>query len=247
MSNTHHHSMVDELQSVPWMQKLAAAIRDRVVADAYETTHERSDFVGLNGDVVHSWMYVGEGLVKVIKFLSTGRVVRFPNVARGGWIGAAAVATGALRPYDVVATEHTRILHIPAETFRLLLQLSPDFSQFIIGELSQRLYQFMGIVETDRLANPIARLARVLADLHDPLPGSTPPADIHLSQEELGELAGLTRQRTNLAVKTLEKSGAVRVHYRGVHVRDLAALRRFGEQDRENRPGPHAKASSAVS
>jgi len=238
--------MADELQSVPWMQKLAGSIRHRVVADAYETTHERSDFVGLNGDVVHSWMYVVEGLVKVIRFLSTGRVVRFPNVAKGGWIGEAAIATGALRPYDVVATEHTRIVHIPAETFRLLLQLSPEFSQFIIGQLSQRLYQFMGIVETDRLANPIARLARVIADLHDPLPGSMPAAEIHLSQEELGELAGLTRQRTNLAVKTLEKSGAVRVQYRGVLVQDLAALRRFGEQDRENRQGPRSKASSAA-
>jgi CRP-like cAMP-binding protein len=246
MNGTHQQSAVNQLREVSWMQELTAAIRDRVIADAYETTHERSDFVALNGDVVHSWMYVGEGLVKVIKFLSTGRVVRFPNVAKGGWIGEAAIATGALRQYDVVATEHTRIVHIPAETFRLLLQLSPEFNQFVIGQLSQRVYQFMSIVEADRLTNPIARLARVIADLHDPVLCSMPPAEIHLSQEELGELAGLTRQRTNLAVKTLEKSGAVHVHYRGVFVRDLAALRRIGEQDRENERAPQPKASSAV-
>jgi CRP-like cAMP-binding protein len=215
------------------MHDVTATVRDRVIADAYETSHERGDFIARNGEAVHSWMYVAEGLVKILKFLSTGRVVRFPNVAERGWIGEAAIAMGSSRQYDVVAAQRTRILHIPAETFQILLQLSPEFNQFIIGQLSQRLYQFMGIVEADRLTNPIARLARVIADLHEPVLSSTTPAEIHLSQEELGEIAGLTRQRTNLAVKTLEKSGAVRVHYRGVLVKDFAALRSFGEQDHE--------------
>ena len=227
------------------MQAVAPAIRDRVIADAYETTHERSDVVALNGDVVHSWMYVAEGLVKIVKFGSTGRVLRFPNVATGGWIGEAAIATESVRRYDIVAGEHTRILHIPAETFRLLLQVSPEFNQFIIGHLSQRLYQFMGLVEADRLTNPIARLAHVIADLHNPELCSMTCTDINLSQEELGEIAGLTRQRTNLAVKALEKRGALCVHYRGVLVKDVAALRRFGEQDQNRGPG-EPKESSAV-
>ena len=228
------------------MQAVAPTIRDRVIADAYETTHERSDVVALNGEVVHSWMYVAEGIVKIVKVGSTGRVLRFPNVAKGGWIGEAAIATDSVRRYDVVAGEHTRILHIPAETFRLLLQLSPEFNQFIIGHLSQRLYQFMGLVEADRLTDPIARLAHVIVDLHNPELCSMTCTGINLSQEELGEIAGLTRQRTNLAVKALEKRGALRVHYRGVLVKDLAALRRFGEQDHENGGPRETKASSVV-
>ena len=50
-----------------------------------------------------------------------------------------------------------------------------------------------------------------------------------ISQEELGYLAGVSRQRANQALKVLEDAGLVRSEYGGINVLDLDGLRRFGD------------------
>jgi len=94
--------------------------------------------------------------------------------------------------------------------------------------IRQRLGQFIGMVEHDRLLGPDARLARGLAGLFNPLlyPGIGPTLPI--SQEELGQLVGLSRQRVNRALKVLEERALLRIEYGAVTVLDLEGLRRFG-------------------
>jgi DNA-binding GntR family transcriptional regulator len=52
---------------------------------------------------------------------------------------------------------------------------------------------------------------------------------IELSQEELGDIVGSSRQRIGQALQTLEKVGLIKVDYRMITVLDLEGLRRFGE------------------
>ena len=74
-----------------------------------------------------------------------------------------------------------------------------------------------------------ARIARGLAALFNPVlyPGTN--RLLQISQEELGYLAGVSRQRANQALKVLEDAGLVRSEYGGINVLDLEGLRRFGE------------------
>ena len=51
---------------------------------------------------------------------------------------------------------------------------------------------------------------------------------IAISQEEIGYLAGVSRQRVNRALQTLEQAGFLTTQYGGLTVLDLDALRRFG-------------------
>ena len=68
---------------------------------------------------------------------------------------------------------------------------------------------------------------RGLAALFNPTlyPGIGPALPI--SQEELGQLAGLSRQRVNQALKRLEQARLLRVEYGGVTVLSLDGLRTF--------------------
>ena len=45
------------------------------------------------------------------------------------------------------------------------------------------------------------------------------------SEQELAYLVGLSRQRVNEALSTLQSRGAIRIEYGGVRVLDLPALR----------------------
>ena len=81
------------------------------------------------------------------------------------------------------------------------------------------------MVEHDRLLDPDARVARCLASLFNPhlYPGIG--RALPISQEEIGHLAGLSRQRVNQALQALEQAGLLRVDYGGITVLDLAGLR----------------------
>jgi hypothetical protein len=94
-------------------------------------------------------------------------------------------------------------------------------------QLNERLGQFIAMVEHDRLLGPDGRLARALAGLFNPhlYPGIGP--SLPVSQEELGQLVGLSRQRVNQSLKVLEQAGLLRIDYGGVTVLDLAGLRGF--------------------
>jgi hypothetical protein len=50
---------------------------------------------------------------------------------------------------------------------------------------------------------------------------------VQLSQEEIGLLSSVSRQRTNQALHTLERAGLLRVEFGGVIVLDLPALRGY--------------------
>jgi CRP-like cAMP-binding protein len=118
-------------------------------------------------------------------------------------------------------------VHIPRATFRWLLDTNLDFSHFIIDHLNERLGQFMGMVETDRMVDPTIKLARSILSLFNPVLYPGMGSALFVSQEELGELAGLSRQRTNAAIKALEKADLVHADYGRLLIKDLQALRSF--------------------
>ena len=116
---------------------------------------------------------------------------------------------------------------MPKATFIRLLDTSIEFNRFLLHQLNERLGQFIAMVEYDRLLEPDARVARSLAAMFNPYlyPGIGP--QLQISQEEIGYLAGLSRQRANQALKTLEKAGLLRVEYGSSTVLDLEGLRKF--------------------
>src|SRR5258708_20328455 len=83
------------------------------------------------------------------------------------------------------------------------------------------------MVEYERLLEPDARVARSLAALFNPVLYPEQLTDVQLSQEELGYLTGVSRQRANQALQVLEKAGLLKVEYGRIKILDLHGLRPF--------------------
>jgi CRP-like cAMP-binding protein len=83
----------------------------------------------------------------------------------------------------------------------------------------------MAAREIDRLNDPDARVARSLAALFHPVLYPGVGTLLRITQQELGYLVGLSRQRVNEALRTLQSRGLIRVEYGGVKVTDLQGLR----------------------
>ena len=95
-------------------------------------------------------------------------------------------------------------------------------------QFNERIGQFIAMVEHDRMLEADARVARSIAWLLNPTLNPKAGAKIDINQEELGLLAGLSRQATNRALKALEASGLIRDESDGLRALDIKKLRNYG-------------------
>jgi CRP-like cAMP-binding protein len=207
-----------------WVGLLDDDQQGRVAADLAEREFPGGTVVCRKGDPVDAWTGVIDGLVKISSVSPEGKPVTFAGVPAGGWFGEGSLLKDGPRQYDVVALRDSRIAFLPRATFLWLMDSSIAFNRFLITQLNERLAQFIATVEFDRLLEPDARVARCLAQLYNRhlYPGTGPR--LQISQEELGYLSGVSRQRVNQALQSLERAGLVRLDYGSVTVLDVPAL-----------------------
>ena len=85
----------------------------------------------------------------------------------------------------------------------------------------------LGIWQTTTWAQMRAEVEALAAGLFNPLLYPDQAKDVQLSQEELGYLCNVSRQRVNQALHHLEKVGLVKVDYGRIRILDLEGLRNF--------------------
>lgn len=212
-----------------WMRTLNEAQRQRVEADIIVRHCPAESFVCRRDEKVEHWVGVIEGLVKMANISADGKPTTFTGISAGGWFGEGSLLKDEPRRYDIIALRQSAIALMPKSTFMWLLDTSISFNRFLLIQLNERLGQFISMVERDRLLGPDARVARSLAAMYNP--HLYPGLDAHLpiSQEEIGYLAGISRQRANQALKALENAGLLRIEYGGITVLNADGLREYEE------------------
>ena len=221
------HSLATLLRAAPWARALPPNDLARVEAETVTRVCPAGSLVCRKGEEVEAWIGVIDGLVKMANVSPDGKPTSFVGVGAGGWFGEGSLLKDEPRRYDIVALRDSTIAYMPKATFQWLLDTSMPFNRYLLTQLNERLGQFIGMVEHARLLGPDARLARCLASMFNPhlYPGIGPALPI--SQEELAQLAGLSRQRANQALRRLEQAGLLRIDYGGITVTNLPGLREF--------------------
>lgn len=228
--SSERQPLTDFLRSSLWARGLTPKQLERVEADVVELRFPIGGYVCRKGDPVESWPGVVSGLVKLASVSADGKSVSFEGVTAGGWFGEGSLLKTEPRKYDAVALRETRIASMPRATFAWLRANSIPFNHFLLDQLNERLGYFIGMLENERSHGPDARVAHCLASLFNPQLSPGTERTLQLSQEELGHLSGLSRQRVNHALKVLEKRQLLRVEHVGhvgITVTDLEGLRTF--------------------
>lgn len=223
-------SLDHSLQSATgWFPVLEPDERARVLRDITRSDYPAGAMIERKGERATAWLGVLSGLVKVSVGTAEGKVASLMGVPAGGWLGEGSLLKREKRKYDVVALRESTILRMPEATFDWLLDRSIPFNRYLLHQLNERVGQFVGKTESDRLRDPEARVARCLLELMNPLMHTDKAMRLDITQEEIGYLARISRQRANQALRTLESAQLVSVEYGAVHVLDLEGLSAYGQ------------------
>ena len=210
-----------------WAHALSEAELDSVVRESHERRLSVGGYAMRRNEPADHWVGVIEGLVKMSISQPDGKLSTFTGVTGGGWAGEGSLLKPGCWRYDGVAIRQTRLACVPRRTFERLVSTSLPFNHFLLSHLNARLSLFIGLVEYDRLLGPDARVARCLASLFDPALYPHAGSFVQLSQDEIGLLSAVSRQRTNKALHELERAGLLRVEFGGVTVLNVGGLRGY--------------------
>lgn len=203
------------IASQRWFGSLSADLQEQVRSSVYAIEGAKGDVMLPAGTSVEAWHAVLSGLVMLRSPSCQGRTSAFIGIPDGDWFGEGSAMRPEPRKYDVVALRPTQILCLPLPLFTTLRDTSLAFNQFLVLLFNVRLGQAMTIIEAGRMRSPEHRVALYLSRTF-----WRSTRRINLTQDELGQLAGLSRQTVNRVLRALEAAGIVSLEFGRVTIVD---------------------------
>ncbi|MCZ8219583.1 MAG: Crp/Fnr family transcriptional regulator [Acidovorax sp.] len=207
------------ISAQPWFASVPATLQERLRNEVFAVQGDKGAVMMPAGSAVEGWHAVLSGLVMLQSPASKGRSSAFIGVPDGEWFGEGSAMKPEPRKYNVVALRPTTLLCLPLPLFATLRESSLAFNQFLVLHLNMRLGQAMTIIEAGRTQSPEHRVALYLSRLF-----WRSTRRLNLTQDELGQLVGLSRQTVNRVLRALEELGIVSLDFGKVAIVDDEAL-----------------------
>jgi len=214
------------------MEGFASALsevdRSALFARGRRRRYERNTRVFCEGDPSDYVLVIVEGRVKIVVTTEDGDESLLGVRGPGDLVGELAALDSKSRMATAIAAQPLTVQSLTAEEFRAFIAEHPGAAlklmRMLIGRLREadrRRVEF-GVHDTARrVAHLLAELA---AEHQQPGPG---PAQVQLSQQEIGELIGASRESVARALATLRDQHLVTTGRRSVTAIDQEALRSF--------------------
>ena len=140
-----------------------------------------------------------------------------------------ALFDGKPRSADALAMEPTKIYMLSRNDFLLFLQSNINAMKSILSQLTNRLRNTDDFLESTCFLSVSARLAKKLLDLTESYgqqDGDGVYIDLNLTQKELGDMIGSTRESINKELKILRDKGLIVMQENKIQIIDMTRLKR---------------------
>jgi CRP/FNR family transcriptional regulator, cyclic AMP receptor protein len=217
------------LRKHPMFSDLEPAALDQLCRYAKHATLKRGATIVSRGDPGNSLIAVISGTVKVSVSSADGRSAILNLIGPGEIFGEVAVLDGLARTADVTANTNCEIFIIDRRDFLPFVRSQPELAMKLIELLCQRLRWTSDQVEEVILQNLPGRLASALLRLtekHKLAPGGR---TIAITQQEISEVVGMTRESINKQLRAWAARKWVRLEHGAIVVLDAEPLRALTE------------------
>lgn len=192
-------------------------------------TFTKGDMLLRQGDEGSRLYIILSGMARVSMVASNGHEIVLDYAESGHVIGEVAFFDGGERSASAEALTDMTLLTLSREAFAEILASHTDLAMQLMKALARRLRQTNDIVEADRAFTSGPRLARYLLRLM--LSGSEDGGrlKLKLSQSELGNFVGLSREQINRQLSAWSDHDIVGIDSGHIHIIDRDMLLEIAE------------------
>ena len=218
----------DLLAKVPFVAVLARADREALAASAKQRRFRRGQAIFQKDDPGESLFIVERGSVRIYLPSPQGSDLILAVLGAGDFFGEMALLDGGPRSASAMAVDDTRTIALDRADFRAMLESRPQAAMAVLAAVASR------VREADEMAGGLAfldvggRVAKKLLELaasHGIQREDGVLLDVPLTQEEIANMVGVTRESVNRHLAYFRREGVIRGRGRRIVIQDAEALR----------------------
>jgi CRP/FNR family cyclic AMP-dependent transcriptional regulator len=204
------------LRNHPLFQDLPPAVIEHLGSYMKTRRVARGATIFAKGDPGTGLMGVLSGNVKISVASADGKDIVLNIFHEGEIFGEIALLDGRPRTADATAMSACELVVIERRDFVPFLSGHPDVTLKFIEILCSRLRRTSEQVQDVTFLNLPTRLAKALLALTSGEAGSTPSRKVAITQRELSQIIGRSRESTNKQLRAWSKRGWIRLERGGV-------------------------------
>jgi len=210
--------------------KLSASEIDSLISYSRVERYPAGREIFSKGSPGQSLVAVLRGSIKISSLSNEGKEIVFNIINAPEIFGEIGVLDGEERSADATAMTDCELLVLNRRDFLHLLENRADLCMIMLRILCQRLRQTSEQVEDVMFRHLESRLAKALLHLAESGAMHAPQSisvELHLSQRELGNMAGGSRESVNKILQNWHRQGLIDLGKASVLIRDVEVLRRL--------------------
>jgi CRP-like cAMP-binding protein len=218
----------DLLARVPLFEELSEAELTRIGSVAVPRAFPKGVRVFHEGDNSDACYIVRSGDLRVTREHSDGRAIALATLGPGDIFGELAMLDGGTRSASVETLSDAELLALPATDVRRVIAAHGDIAAKLIIAITRRLRETNERVARQSFQTVPSRVAGVLSQLiAEEFTPESQGVTVRMTQADLAQLAGTSRESVSRFLATLERAGVVRVGRGRVTVLEPRRLRAY--------------------
>ena len=214
------------LRAHPFFKGLDDAVIDWLVPRAVSRRVEKGTVLFRKGDIGSELYAVCAGAVRISSPSEQGNDAILNLIIPGDIFGEIAFLDKGPRTADAVVVETGELMVIERRDFIMLLREYPEVSMRLIEILCTRLRRTSEQVEDIVFLGLPNRLAKVLLHLHRRSSGNEAPNEIRITQHEISQMIGASRESTNKQLRDWQRRKWLKLERNCIIVLASDALKR---------------------
>src|SRR5918998_48660 len=217
------------LRRVPLFSELSPGELERIARVAVPRSFPKGVRVFHEGDHSDACYIVRTGDLRVTREHPDGRAIALATLGPGDIFGELAMLDGEVRSASVEALSDSELLALPASDVRALLAGSAEITSKLVVALPRPLREPNERTARQSFQTVPSRVAGVLSQLiAEEAPGEgRDGVTIRMTQADLAQLAGTSRESVSRFLAVLDRAGVVRVGRGRVTVLEPRRLRGY--------------------
>jgi len=211
---------IETLRGNSYFAELPEPLLKEIAAYMQLREYQRGDVLFWEADPCDGLHIIEHGSAKIYRLSPQGRQYIVRILQEGDTFAEVPAFDGGMNPVNVDALETCRVWVIEGEKLRSLVVAYPIFTQKVLANFGEMLRNMVRMVSEMAFYQVTHRLARLISEYaEEPRP--------HWTQEQLAAQLGPVREVVARSLKELERSGAIRIEDRRIHIADDNVLRQW--------------------
>lgn len=217
------------LKKIPLFASLPYADQENLVSLVRRKAIRKGELLFRQGDEGTALYIILEGRIKISVSRRTDTVT-LAILGQGEFLGEMALLDDLPRSADAMALEDSQLYALNRKDFLSFLKNNENAVHAVLTALSLRLRKTDNLLAEMCFLNLSVRLVSRLVELAEPLAvNETTPqvCTIKISQQELGDILGVSRESINKELKILRSKGYVSTSRNSILIHDLRTFLDF--------------------